>query len=286
MRIVTWNIQSGLGVDGLVDLGRIARTVSALADADVICLQEVARHMPEPDGRGVTDQVADLTAFFPDHTSVFGSALDRAGPGSRRRQFGNLLLARLPLLQIFRHLLPQPAEAGAKHMVRQATEVVVAAAAGPLRIVTTHLEYHSEAQRLAQAERLRALHQEVCDNLRDPPLALDSGPYAIAPRPATTVLCGDFNLAPDDPIYARLLAPFERGAPRLVDAWWHAHPGRPHDPTCGVFDRVQWPEGPHCRDYFFVTEDLSDRVAAVVVDTETGASDHQPLCLELSDEHP
>ena len=39
--IVSWNIQAGRGVDGRVDLVRIARTVRALADADVICLQEV-----------------------------------------------------------------------------------------------------------------------------------------------------------------------------------------------------------------------------------------------------
>ena len=39
--ILSWNIQAGPGVDGCVDLARIARTVRALADADVICLQEV-----------------------------------------------------------------------------------------------------------------------------------------------------------------------------------------------------------------------------------------------------
>ena len=41
MRIVTYNIQWGKGRDGVVDLDRIARTISS---ADVIALQEVERH--------------------------------------------------------------------------------------------------------------------------------------------------------------------------------------------------------------------------------------------------
>ncbi|MFQ5773027.1 MAG: endonuclease/exonuclease/phosphatase family protein [Kiloniellaceae bacterium] len=282
MEIVTWNIQAGRGVDGALDLDRIARTVRAMGDPDVICMQEVARCMPELDGGAGADHAARIARFFPDHTPVFGAALDRDGGGKRRRQFGNLVLSRPPLVQIFRHLLPQPPHAGIKHMLRQAIEVVVPVEAGALRIVTTHLEYHSEAQRMAQVERLRVLHREVCGNQREPALALDSGPYARAPRPGAAVFCGDFNMAPDDPVYVRLLAPFDDGSPALCDAWRLARPGSPHDPTCGIFDRTQWPQGAHCRDYFFVTSDLADRVAAVKVDAETQASDHQPMRLVLA----
>lgn len=287
MEIVTWNMQVGRGVDGVVDLGRIARTIKAMADPDVVCLQEVARGMPEAggghgDGDGA-DQVAEIAAFFPGYVPVFGAALDREGGAGRRRQFGNLLLSRRPLVQIFRHLLPQPPEAGVKHMLRQAIEVVVPSGPGPLRLVTTHLEYHSQAHRLAQVERLRALHEEVCGHLAHPPLTLDSGPYAPEPRPASAVLCGDFNVLPDDPVYARLLAPFGAGVPALHDAWRLAAPERPHAPTCGVHDRVQWPEGPHCRDYVLVTTDLAARVVALEVDGQTAASDHQPLRLVLAE---
>jgi endonuclease/exonuclease/phosphatase family metal-dependent hydrolase len=58
----------------------------------------------------------------------------------------------------------------------------------------------------------------------------------------------------------------------------HAGVGR-----CGLFDREQWDEGPHCRDYFFVTPDLAARTVDLVVDLETDASDHQPLLLVLRD---
>ena len=49
MLIATYNIQWGMGQDGIVDLARIARTVGS---ADIICLQEVERDwrkMPEAD---------------------------------------------------------------------------------------------------------------------------------------------------------------------------------------------------------------------------------------------
>ena len=42
MKLITWNIQWGRGLDGRVDLGRIARTARAMADFDVFCAQEIA----------------------------------------------------------------------------------------------------------------------------------------------------------------------------------------------------------------------------------------------------
>ena len=59
--ILTWNIQCGLGVDGRVDLVRLADVIRSMADADVICLQEVSRFNPELDGGENVDQVAALT---------------------------------------------------------------------------------------------------------------------------------------------------------------------------------------------------------------------------------
>lgn len=138
--ILTCNIQCGLGCDGVVDLARIARVAAAMGEADVLCFQEVARN--DPQIAGGVDQLAELKPLFPQHRAFFGAALDRQGSGDARRQFGNLVLSRLPVLQVFRHLLPHPAVGGIKHMQRQAIEVVVETRTGALRIVTTHLEYY------------------------------------------------------------------------------------------------------------------------------------------------
>ena len=48
MRLVTYNIQYGIGLDGRYGIGRIAEAVRG---ADVIALQEVCRNNPRNDGR-------------------------------------------------------------------------------------------------------------------------------------------------------------------------------------------------------------------------------------------
>jgi endonuclease/exonuclease/phosphatase family metal-dependent hydrolase len=272
--ILTWNIQCGLGCDGAFDLARIARVARAMGEADVLCLQEVARREPAFDGGA--DQVDALRALFPEYAAFFGAGLDRAGEGGARRAFGNLLLSRLPVLQVFRHLLPHPAEGGIRHMQRQAIEAVVQTPAGPLRVMTTHLEYFSAAHRAAQVDRLRALQEEVAGNAAQPPKPGRS-PYDPVPRPAALVLCGDLNVQPDEPEYTRLFAP------PLLDAWRVVHGEAPHPPSTGLFDRRQWPMGGHCRDYFAVTADVAARVVSVEMDAATDASDHQPLRLVLRD---
>jgi endonuclease/exonuclease/phosphatase family metal-dependent hydrolase len=272
--ILTWNIQCGRGCDGRFDLARIARVAEAMGDSDVLCFQEVARNDPlYGDG---ADQLAELQALFPQHRAFFGAALDRPGTGVERRQFGNLLLSRLPVLQVFFHLLPHPAEGGIKHMQRQAIEAVVETQGGPLRVVTTHLEYYSAAHRAAQVERLRGLQAEVAENEALPPKPAAS-PYDPVPRPASLVLCGDLNFLPGEDEYCALFAP------PLLDAWRSARGAEPHPPSTGLYDRRQWPMGGHCRDYFAVTADVAQRVVDLSIDTATDASDHQPLRLTLRD---
>lgn len=280
--IVTWNIQWGRGCDGVVDLERIARVVQAMGEADVICFQEVSRFDPAIDGDGA-DQATMLEALFRGYRAFFGAALDRAGGRlDRRRQFGNLILSRVPVLHAFRHPLPEPAEGEIKHMPRQATEIVVETRGGPLRVVTAHLEYYSARHRQAQIERLRALHAEASANAVRP-AKTGASPYDPLPRPSSLVLCGDLNILPDDAEYGALFGPFDDGTPALVDAWRVVHGGTPHPPTCGLFDRAQWPNGGHCRDYFAITPDVGQRLAAVEADLKTDASDHQPFRLVISD---
>ena len=56
--LVSWNIQYGKGVNGRIDLGRIAETVQKDGLPDVLCLQEISRNYPYPaDG---ADQVREL----------------------------------------------------------------------------------------------------------------------------------------------------------------------------------------------------------------------------------
>jgi endonuclease/exonuclease/phosphatase family metal-dependent hydrolase len=273
--IVSWNIQCGKGCDGATDLARIALVMRAMGEADVICLQEVARN--DPGIAGGADQAAQLETLFPGYRPVFGPGLDRMQEGSvNRRQFGNMILSRLPVLQVFRHLLPRPPEPGIKHMQRAAVETVVQARGGALRVVSTHLEYFSARHRAAQIARLRQLQDEASGNAAAPSTPGET-PYDPVPRPASLVLCGDFNLLPDDTEYELL---FGDG---LLDAWRVSRPDEPHPPSTGLYDRVQWPKGGHCRDYFAVTADVAARIGSIDMDSKTDASDHQPLRLVIGD---
>ena len=284
MKLITWNIQWCRGVDLKVDAARVAAHAKKLADFDVLCLQEVADNFPHPRLTGATDedQFAELASLLPGYTAIPGIAVDHPGDNGRRRRFGNMILTRLPVLQVFRHLLPYPADQDVSGMPRIAVEAVVEASFGPVRIVTTHLEFYSLKKRSAQVEALRALYAEGSGYARDPrSTGYDGGPYETLPRPAATIITGDFNLDPDDPLHARMIAPFGDGTPPVFDAWELAHPGVPHPPTMNIFVKMK-PDDPllHC-DFIFVSDDLRPRVRSVDVDIDTQVSDHQPVTLTL-----
>ena len=167
-------------------------------------------------------------------------------------------------------------------MQRIAIEAVVQARWGPVRVLTTHLEYYSVIQRQAQVEGLRRMHEEACGHAALPRPSDSGGPFAALPRPASAILTGDFNFKPDAAEHRRLTAAFGAGVPRFMDAWEVAHPKQPHAHTVGLYEN-SWAEHPFCCDFVFVTGDLASRVRAVTVETQTQASDHQPVLVELLD---
>jgi len=280
MNTITWNVQWCRGIDGDVDPVRIAGVARALADFDVLCLQEVAINFRGLPGSRGEDQMAELSAALPGYLPLFGVATDLDDGRGGRSQFGNAIFTRLPVVQVLRHLLPWAADPGVESMQRMALEAVVVSRGGPLRVISTHLEYYSSVQRMAQVEGLRRLHAEACAHARAPRISGEPGqPFEAQPRPASAILCGDFNFKPDGPEHALMTQPEESGAPRFVDAWQRAHPDRPHPPTIGVHD--SWPQ--YCCDFAFVTDDLAARVEEVTVDGATQASDHQPVVLQLAD---
>jgi endonuclease/exonuclease/phosphatase family metal-dependent hydrolase len=168
-------------------------------------------------------------------------------------------------------------------MPRMVLEAVLAVPSGPLRVLTTHLEYYSAIQRAAQIERLRELQVEASGHMGLPERPRQAGkPFEPRPRGTRAVLCGDFNCSASDPMIERLQEP-EGATPLWCDAWPLAHPGQPHPMTLGVHDREQWPDGAQCFDFFFVSRDLANCVRRFEVDGRTDASDHQPMLLELVD---
>jgi len=264
MRLLSWNVQWCRGMDDRVDPKRIAAEAKRLADPDVICLQEIARNFPEMAGSAGEDQVEVLSRELPGYEAFFVPAVDLPGRKGRRR-FGNLVLSRLPVGRVLRHQLPWPAAPDVQSMPRGVVEVVV----DGIRVMTTHLEYYSAEHRAAQIERLHEIHREACA----PHKPVDEpGSYESYERGKQAIICGDFNLKPEDPHHQKML---DAG---FVDAWEALNRGKPRQPTFHLYDG----EPPYCCDYMFITPDLVPRLRSLRIDTQTQASDHQPLVVELA----
>ena len=281
MKLITWNVQWFCGLDGLVSVERVVDEARAMADFDVLCLQEVAVNYPYLQGNAGFDQVARLRALLPGFELCFGAAVDELGRDGQRQRFGNLVATRLPLAQVQHYPLPYPAHEDVRSMPRMCTSATVVTPFGPLRVMATHLEFYSDRQRLAQAQALVQLHAEACLQAAHPPLEDDSGqPFQNKVHTASAVLCGDFNFEKGDPGYRAIQHLPAPRATRLDDAWHLVHGGTPHDPTFRLFDRRYGPE-PICCDFVFVSEDLKPRVQRLEVNLLSRASDHQPVLLEL-----
>jgi endonuclease/exonuclease/phosphatase family metal-dependent hydrolase len=281
MRVVSWNIHWGCGKDGRIRIHAIIDVLRKL-NPDVICLQEVAANHPELEGSATASQFKQLAGALGGYHMI-DHAPSEIYRNNLPRQFGNILLSKYRITQAQRHMLPWPADPEhASGMPRGMIETVLEAPGGKLRVLTTHLEYYSPLQRRAQVRRIRELHREACEraHLYQPEPELEP-PFQLGFRPGTAIFCGDFNFTPDSEDYRALLAPPEGDTLQLVDAWRARHGGMARAPTAGLHG-FPWPERPDCYDYFFVTEDLVPRVAEVNVQSETAASDHQPIVLDLS----
>ncbi|MBL0142386.1 MAG: endonuclease/exonuclease/phosphatase family protein [Betaproteobacteria bacterium] len=282
MKLITWNIQWGRGIDGRVDLARIVSHAREMADFDVLNVQEIADNFPGLAGNDSADQFAQLAALLPGYTAIPGYGVDLAGPG-RRRRFGNMILTRLPVVSVRRHALPWPADPGRESMPRVAIEATLMLPLGPVRFTTTHLEYYSPVQRSAQAARLRDLHDEACGRALQPgfPTAKD-GPFDNTAQTPSAILTADFNFPPENPAYDDIQKPLASGGPAYRDAWALVNGHRAHDPTFCVHDH-RYAKEPYCCDFLYVSEDLAKRVRGIRVDLDTQVSDHQPVLLTFDD---
>lgn len=286
MRFVSYNIQYGKGRDGRFDLERIARAVDG---ADVIAMQEVERFYKRS---GLADQPAELARLLPAYHWVFGPGLDLdAGVAGgderlihRRRQFGNLLLSRTPILSARNHLLPKFGTLTQFSLQRAALEGVVATPSGPIRVYSIHLTHLSDDTRRPQVERILDLHARApieggawCGEHDEG--WTEGQPPPVMPREA--ILMGDFNLTPDSPLYARLAGPWSpaygrmNGLEGFVDAWVAGGRRESEGITCPDV------HGGKRIDYCFVSSRIAARVRRAWIDERADGSDHHPIWTEI-----
>lgn len=291
MKFVTYNIQYGVGKDGKSDLGRIAK---AIEGADVIALQEVARHLPMTNAG---DQPAELAALLPGYRWVYGPTIDldaseQADDGAvvnRRMQIGNMLLARRPILSSRLYMLPKLAPINVQTAQRGALEGVIETDGGPLRLYSIHLSAAYTRERRQQVEQLLRLYRDgpstgaVCDG---PNNWAERNGLTAPPLPEATVIMGDFNFEPSHPEYALMTGEVDpihgRVATRdgFVDAWAATGHGEDAGITCPRCPENNTPHDMRL-DYAFVSAGLADRIRDARIDNEAVGSDHQPVWVEI-----
>jgi endonuclease/exonuclease/phosphatase family metal-dependent hydrolase len=290
MKLVSYNIQYGTGRDGRIDLARIARVVDG---ADLIALQEVERFAART---GMVDQAAALADLLPRYHWVYGAGMDidasevdaEGRVTMRRRQFGNMLLSRTPILAARNHLLPKFGTLVQYSLQRCALEGVVMTPGGrPLRAYSIHLSHLADGDRAPQVDALLDIHARApsegagwCGTRDDPGWTDGRKP---APMPREAVIMGDFNLSHASPLYERIVGPMSpqygrmTGLEGLVDTWVTAGHREDEGTTClsgshGHGERI---------DFCFASASLAAGVRAAWIDGDADGSDHQPIFVDL-----
>ena len=87
IRVATWNIRHGRGMDGRLDLERIATVVESF-DADIVALQEVDEAVRRSDRVDQANWLAERLGMH----AVFGPFMDHQGG-----RYGMAILSRLPV---------------------------------------------------------------------------------------------------------------------------------------------------------------------------------------------
>jgi endonuclease/exonuclease/phosphatase family metal-dependent hydrolase len=289
MKLVTYNIQYGIGLDGHYGVGRIA---DAVRGADVIALQEVSRNNPNNGGR---DMVAELGEALPEYFAVYGGNFE-ANVGSRLEngravtttfQFGNMVLSKTPVHLSRNLLLPRSRSFEAMNFQRGALEALIETPLGFIRFYSTHLDHRSPVERASQ---IRFLRQRLLN------YALEGGGLSglaeiglpDLPCPEAFIVMGDFNMLAGSPEYAELagLPDPEFGLPVTADLAVDAAARL----NAASADLVTWvdPRRPedasrHKRiDYVFTHASLGRSLKRLWVDRQAVGSDHLPVWVELT----
>ncbi|HEX8502466.1 MAG TPA: endonuclease/exonuclease/phosphatase family protein [Pyrinomonadaceae bacterium] len=170
LKVMSYNIHVGVGMDKKQDLARIARVIRD-SGCDLVGLQEVDRGVQRT---GRVDEIKEL-ARLTGMDYAFAHNLDYQGG-----QYGVAVLSRFPVLAIDHRRYANTRERERRGFIRVEVEVK----GRRLNFVTTHLDYQYADGRLFEARQL-------LDALRDV-----GGPLVVT---------GDFNEEPPGGAYELML---------------------------------------------------------------------------------
>lgn len=171
IKVMTYNIHFGVGVDFVYDLDRIADLI-AEEGADIIGLCEVEQCTKTFDYQDQAGHIADRLGFY----YVYGPIFARKDGG----YFSNALLSRHPIISDTTHQLPVLGD----NQRRAVLEAQVDVEGVLLNVFVTHLEVKDHESRMTQAQAL-----------------LEIASRTESPR----IIMGDFNTIPTSSVISLML---------------------------------------------------------------------------------
>lgn len=167
IRVLSYNIHHGVGIDKKLDLERIAKVIKS-ASPDIVSLQEVDQIVGRSDGIDQAKELARLTNM----NFVFGSAI-KLGRG----HYGNAVLTKLPIEESETISLPGQELRSALCVTLRTSDK---SSAGKFLFIATHLDNHRKESRIKSA----SLIEELFDSDKNLP----------------AILAGDLNTVHGSPV--------------------------------------------------------------------------------------
>jgi endonuclease/exonuclease/phosphatase family metal-dependent hydrolase len=140
LRVMTYNIHVGVGMDKKLDLQRVADVINR-ERPDLVGLQEVDRNVKRTEGKNEIAELAAMTQM----EFAFAPNLDYQGG-----KYGVAILSRLPIKDTEHRMFENKRETERRGMLRVEIEV----AGKTVNFVTTHLDYQFADGRLFETEQL------------------------------------------------------------------------------------------------------------------------------------
>jgi endonuclease/exonuclease/phosphatase family metal-dependent hydrolase len=147
LRVMTYNIHVGVGMDKKLDLQRIAGVINA-AQPDLVGLQEVDRGVKRTEGK---DEIVELAAMT-QMKYAFAPNLDYQGG-----KYGVAILSRFPIKNTEHRMFENQRENERRGMLRIEVEID----RKTVNFVTTHLDYQFEDGRLFETEQMLKFLESV-----------------------------------------------------------------------------------------------------------------------------
>ena len=175
-RVMTYNIHHGEGLDGKVDLLRIAELIKR-EGADIVALQEVDKGVERTARRDFPDELAALTGM----TCVFSNNYHFQGG-----EYGNAVLTRFPVKRWTNTHYQKVNETEQRGILQLTLEI----RGREIVFMATHIDHRpDDAARWSNVGEIEGLLQQY--------------------RGRPIIICGDFNDTPESRVCRRLSQTFD-----------------------------------------------------------------------------